>query len=85
MSRRSAGVWIRRTAGISLKYAIDGHAAAPMMLTIAGCLVLVLVVGVPLAIRRGRLQRAFAVGVSGPSAASVWAVVAFGRLMAWRY
>ncbi|MEU4618520.1 hypothetical protein AB0G04_00880 [Actinoplanes sp. NPDC023801] len=40
---------------IAVKYAIDGHSAAPMLLTIAGLLVLVLVVVVPLALRRGRL------------------------------
>jgi hypothetical protein len=40
---------------IAVKYALDGHPAAPMMLGVAGALVLVLVLVVPLAIRRGRL------------------------------
>jgi uncharacterized membrane protein len=38
-----------------VKYAIDGHAAAPMLLGLAGALIAVLLLTVPLAKRRGRL------------------------------
>ncbi|GIF41559.1 hypothetical protein [Actinoplanes xinjiangensis] len=40
---------------IAVKYAIDGHAAAPMLLGLAGALIAVLLLTVPLAKRRGRL------------------------------